>query len=1168
MKKVTYITLAVLIVCMVLLLKGSPTLVTAQTQDDAQGQGEVSLPDPDSPGVESVSGPNIAVGVDAGSPIVGTNVRAAGGPGTGTQAELSMASSGPSIVITFNGGPNGSGFVNSIDGGFTFSANASPPTPMGSNPCCDSGVVADLLGRFYFLQLYRDDGAGNCTNSLHVSTDGGQTFSGIVGSPFSYASMTTDFPDMPHIGIDRVNQVGGQPQLYVYTRHFTSGINCPQTGGSGTTQGEVTCSTDGGMTWAVPIVLAPFTDTAHIATGSDASVYLVGHGTGTNMGTTSILLRRSTMDCNASLAFGVPVTVADNLTFGSVGLDREFPQPYVAVDKLDPDIAYVAWSSDRISGNGDRDIFLARCTFVGTVGNCGAPVRINNNTIADGTGQYFPMLCVDPNNKILLSWNDQRAGMNSTAIFHTEVTPNGGGFSVGPNFLTSEVNFTPFNFGGVPDYGDYNENNDACDGQHLYVAWTSHVSPPGILPASNDVDIFFAVANNLQDVNVNAPLDFGDVCIGGSETLPLEIFNVGDATLTVNNVSRVAGSSDISVDPNPTVPVTISPDAHVDFTIRCTPTTLGVQNTTIRVESDDPDQPEIDLAYTCNVAAPLATSTGELNFGDTCTGDSNTDTVQVCNTGSCNLTIQNVALVPGMTPGTDGCDDLTIVNPPTTPFIISKDFCFDFEVKYEPNDSTLPDCSLQVTTADGSIIAFPITVNVPAPDINVSIANSGNFGDVCSVDLKDLNLQVINQGACDLTITAITSSNPTNFIVPQTLQLPLVLSPNATADVPIRFDPDPMSMPACHDTTPRTANITIDSDDPDEDPIIQPVSGIVPCPNATQKGQLDFGELCIGDRKADTIEVCNTGKCNLTVTGVALVPGMGGDGCDDLTIINPPALPLTISKDFCFNFEVEFTPDDLIDPDCSLVITTDDPDTPTITFPITATVGEPNIVLDPPNLDGIYAFPATVADPAPGSLGCFSDKTLVIRNNGTCPLVISGIGATSPFSVIAPIVFPITLPVGEETLKVTVRFDPTSAGSASSPDEVTGTLTVMSNDPQGDATGGLCGEPVGQSGVRELVVNATDLPIVLLDTLTLTSKGINTPSPINIKLTDANPLTTMVCSKSVTYHLNREDLPTTQTTGSNPRSSYITKAKEGSKQASKSFSLGQCEFKEFILKLK
>jgi len=184
-------------------------------------------------------------------------------------------------------------------------------------------------------------------------------------------------------------------------------------------------------------------------------------------------------------------------------------------------------------------------------------------------------------------------------------------------------------------------------------------------------------------------------------------------------------------------------------------------------------------------------------------------------------------------------------------------------------------------------------------------------------------------------------------------------------------------------------------------------------------------------------------------------------------------------------------------------------------------------------------------------------------------LVISGIGAsaTPPFSVIAPTVFPITLPVGQETLKVTVRFDPTAAGSAFLPDDVTGTLTVVSNDPQGNAAGVLCGEPVGQSGVRELVVNNAQNPIFGVDSLTLTSKGINTPSPINIKLTNVSPTTTTVCNKSVEWHLNQENLPSTQTTGSNPRSSYTTKAKDGSKQATKSFSLGQCEFKEFILKL-
>ena len=54
----------------------------------------------------------------------------------------------------------------------------------------------------------------------------------------------------------------------------------------------------------------------------------------------------------------------------------------------------------------------------------------------------------------------------------------------------------------------------------------------------------------------------------------------------------------------------------------------------------------------------------------------------------------------------------------------------------------------------------------------------------------------------------------------------------------------------------------------------------------------------------------------------------------------------------------------------------------------------------------------------------------------------------------------------------------------------------------------------------------------------------------------------------MTYHLQREDLPSTNTTGSNPKSSYSFKAKEGNKQVTKSFTLGFCEFKQDVLKLR
>ena len=57
----------------------------------------------------------------------------------------------------------------------------------------------------------------------------------------------------------------------------------------------------------------------------------------------------------------------------------------------------------------------------------------------------------------------------------------------------------------------------------------------------------------------------------------------------------------------------------------------------------------------------------------------------------------------------------------------------------------------------------------PCPDLNIAIANSGNFGDVCKTDFGDLDLTLFNQGRCDLTISDITSDNVL-FVLPADLQ--------------------------------------------------------------------------------------------------------------------------------------------------------------------------------------------------------------------------------------------------------------------------------------------------------------------------------------------------------------------------------------------------------------
>jgi hypothetical protein len=513
---------------------GSPT--SAQSDDD-EDEFITPFEHPEGLGPHEAIAPLSWVGLDAGRRAaggevlssIGAAVEAEAGPdvrttnSAGTQSEISMAATagGQNVVLTYNGGPQGLGITSSQNGGRTFGAEFSAPVPAGSNPCCDPSVVGDAANTFYLIQLFRDDGAttpnpGNCTNSLHVSTNGGATFGNIVSSPFSYAPGSGQFPDQPHIGIDRTNP---GPNLYVTTRHFTSGINCPQTGGGGTVQGEIVCSNDGGATWSNPLVWPQFTDTAHVGVGADGRTYVAGMGIGTNANTTRVILWRSNgttcPGAGNTPAFTGPTVVADNLTFGASGIDREFVQPDVIVDPTNSNRVFVSYSADSTQGSGDREVFLGTCTF--PAGTC-TNVTINDNPV-DGTQQYFVMTCIDPtSNAIYASWNDARANPNHQ-IRAATITNNGA--TVSASQQISDVTWPLINPGGTPDYGDYNENNAACRANHHYAAWTSQLSPPNVTPASTDLDVFFTVVNDPPVANADGPYlttEGVDVALSGTAT--------------------------------------------------------------------------------------------------------------------------------------------------------------------------------------------------------------------------------------------------------------------------------------------------------------------------------------------------------------------------------------------------------------------------------------------------------------------------------------------------------------------------------------------------------------------------------------------------------------------------------------------------------------------------
>jgi hypothetical protein len=436
----------------------------------------------------------------------------------------------------------------------------------------------------------------------------------------------------------------------------------------------------------------------------------------------------------------------------------------------------------------------------------------------------------------------------------------------------------------------------------------------------------------------------------------------------------------------------------------------------------------------------------DVSFGDVCEGAVAMETFDVCNTGTENLVVASI---------TPSDTQFTVATPSAGfPVTISPDFCFPFEATFTPTQGGAANADAVIVSDDAS---SPTTValsgNVPPPDINVAIANSGDFGNVCMANHADLDLTLFNQGTCDLRISSISlQPSPGSFELPTGLTFPLVLSPDADFRFPVRYAPD-----TCNDTA-ENRTVRIASNDPDE-PIV-----------------------------------------SVDITGVSACP---------------------------------------------------------------------NLVIDPVDLEGLYAFPTTVVD-STGTLGCFSERSATLRNNSICPLTISNIATQTgtDYAVMAPTLFPILLPGGEETLEVTVRFTPQSDADPLSPADLTDVLVVTSDDPDSTHDADLCGESATQSGVRILVTDVSSgSPVIVteVDKINIQSKGKNRPGPINLQFYDQTATSATICGNTIDYHVNQETLPSSATTGSNPLSSYRARAWEGGIHTSESFGLGQCEFRDFQL---
>jgi len=173
---------------------------------------------------------------------------------------------------------------------------------------------------------------------------------------------------------------------------------------------------------------------------------------------------------------------------------------------------------------------------------------------------------------------------------------------------------------GVPKYGDYNGN--ACGNGQLFAAWASATSPPGIVPGSTDIDLFFDTPLNdppIADAGPDQTLE----CTAGGTVTSLDGSGSSDPdgnpiTYSWQNNFVEGGGTVNGVNPMVTFPslgselVTLTVQDSVGFT--------DTDTMTVSVADTTPPMLSVPADVTMECAAPTGTAVdiGMATASDSC----------------------------------------------------------------------------------------------------------------------------------------------------------------------------------------------------------------------------------------------------------------------------------------------------------------------------------------------------------------------------------------------------------------------------------------------------------------------------------------------------------------------------------------------------------------------
>jgi hypothetical protein len=524
--------------------------------------------------------------------------------------------------------------------------------------------------------------------------------------------------------------------------------------------------------------------------------------------------------------------------------------------------------------------------------------------VTDGTGAYQE--------------KEYTIRINAPLQITTDSLPNGTkgvAYSLGINYTGGTAPYT-WNATGLPDglvidgvtgviSGEPTQAGQSTVTITLQDATGAQVQKSYTLKIYNPPDI---------DISPNT-FSFGDVGIGLSKDIVVTMKNTGEAPLTVNTL-QLNGSGFVLLNA-PQTPFTLNQNASQIFTIRFQPSANVNYSGILTITSNDPDEGNLTYTLTGRGVNPpdIDVTPSLVDFGTVVAGQPKDITVTIKNniTNGADLVISNIT-VSG--------HGYTLPTPPSYPITLSAGNTYPITIKFTPPTSGQFSGSLTISSNDPDEGSFKVDLKgngSEPPDISVSQA-SLDFGDVLLNQSKTLTLTISNSGGSNLQITNIQITGA-GFSFKTQPQVPVTIQPGGNpVSIEVLFIP--------LNAQNYTGQITITSNDPDSPTTIQLTGRGISAPNIeVTPASLDFGKVQINTTHDKTVTIKNTGTKVLYISSITI------SGSQAFTIVSQSLTQVPEGE--ARNVTVRFSPTGELPYAGNLIISSDDPDTPSIQVPLT-----------------------------------------------------------------------------------------------------------------------------------------------------------------------------------------------------------------------------------------